>query len=134
MITLHKHAKRLSALKDSNPFSFTQSKHFVKFVYSKLKHEPSWNRGVYIEHTLTSKTQLFFSPWSALEVAEFYVPPVPVFVLPGSVFDGVPPSDRCAKQRRSALALQTTPGALTKPRLPPLSPLFPNLQHQHGPR
>lgn len=74
-------------------------------------------RGVKLEHTLTSNN--LFSLWPALEVAEFYVPPVPVFVLPGSVFDGVPPSDRSAKQRRSALALQTTPGALTKPCLPP---------------
>lgn len=52
---------------------------------------------------------------TTVELVEFYVPPVPVFVLPGSVSDGVPPSDRCAKQRRSALALQTTSGALTIP-------------------
>lgn len=34
-----------------------------------------------------------------------------MFVLPGSVSYGVPPSGRCSKQRGSALALQTTPGA-----------------------
>lgn len=45
----------------------------------------------------------------------FYDPPVPVFVLPGSVCERVPASGRRVKQRRPALALQTTPGALTSP-------------------
>lgn len=52
----------------------------------------------------------------------FYVPPVPVFVLPGSFCERVPASGRRAKQRRPALALQTTPGALTMSCLTPLLP------------
>lgn len=43
-----------------------------------------------------SDTQIpFIFPWPVLDLVKFYVPPVPVFVLPGSVSDGVPPSDRC---------------------------------------
>lgn len=62
----------------------------------------------------------FHGQWSIWQ--SFIFPLVPVFVLPGSVSDGVPPSDWCAKQWRSALALQTTPGALTSPVRPPPLP------------
>lgn len=55
------------------------------------------------------------SPRPEIKAVKFYLPLVPVFVLPGSVSDGVPPSDWCAKQWRSALSLQTTPGAPTSP-------------------
>lgn len=77
--------------------------------------------------------RILYSTWPAPELAAFYVPPVPVFVQPGSVSDRVPPSDRCSKQWRSALTLQTTPGALTALSDPSLCTAQPCCSlHQHG--
>lgn len=82
---------------------------FLKSVYLHLR-EICWNCIALCKWKLPDPT--FSFPWPAIDLADFYVPPVPVFVLPGSVSDGVPPSDWCTKQWRSALTLQTTPGAL----------------------
>jgi len=75
-------------------YSFKPSIQFLTFLKSTLI-----LRLVLCFHYLKGHLELKLSlHWPAKDPVEFYVPLVPVFVLPGSVSDGVPPSDRCSKQ------------------------------------
>lgn len=64
------------------------------FADSKITHRTgsfAGNSRLGAHHSLRMSPFIF--PWPETDLAKFYLPPVPVFVLPGSVSDRVPPSD-----------------------------------------